>query len=199
MSFLEFFVHRYVMHRRSLPHWLYRCIPGFNTVFQNHAVLHHGRYYKVFNHEDDPRGRKISIRLDLWIALLAGAIVWASTFRFSMVVGPVFASVALLHHLAWNCVHEEMHNPKRRWFARTRLYKFLAHYHWMHHKYPGRNYNVILPLADFVFCKYRRPDQTDIAQMRGIGIWGKADGHHGNTVQSTGWHKAGRTRSATPT
>jgi hypothetical protein len=171
MSLIEFFVHRFLMHRRSLPHCVYQCIPGFTTVFQNHAVLHHGRYYKVFNHEDDPLGRRTSIRLDLWIALVGGGLVWALTFPLDRVVGPVFASVLFLHHLAWNCIHKEMHNPKRPWFARTRLYKFLAHYHWMHHKYPGKNFNVVLPGADFLFGKYCKPSETDIAQMRAIGIW----------------------------
>jgi len=170
MSFLEFFVHRFVMHKRSLPRWVYKCIPGFTTAFHNHAVLHHGRYYKVFNHEEDPRGRTISIRLDLWIALVAGGVVWASTFWLTPVVGPVFLSVAFLHHIAWNWIHEEMHNPKPRWFSRTRLYRFLAHYHWIHHKYPGKNYNVIFPCADFILGKYRRPSEEDIAQMRAIGI-----------------------------
>jgi hypothetical protein len=170
LSFVEFFVHRFLMHKRILPRLVYRCIPGFVTVFQNHAVLHHGRYYKVFNHEDDPHGRRTSIRLDLWIALLGGGLFWAATYPLDPVVGPVFASVALLHHLAWNCIHEEMHNPRPRWFARTRFFRFFAHYHWMHHRYPGKNYNVVFPGADFVFGKHQKPSEADVAQMQAIGI-----------------------------
>ena len=170
MSFIEFFVHRFLMHKRLLPNFLYKCIPGFTTVFQNHHVLHHGRFYKVFNHEVDPQGRVISIRLDLWIALVGGGLIWALTFPLTRVFGPVLTSVAFLHHLAWNCIHEEMHNPRPRWFARTRFFKFFAHYHWMHHRYPGKNFNVVFPFADFILGKYRKPNKEDVAQMDAIGI-----------------------------
>ncbi len=170
MSFLEFFIHRYLMHKRVLPQRVYNHVPGLGTLFRNHAVLHHTHYYKVFNHEEDPVGRKISIRLDLWIALVGGALVWALTYPLSPVIGPAFASVLLLHHLAWNCIHAEMHNPKPRWFGRTRFFRFFAHYHWMHHRYPGKNYNVVFPCADFVFGKYLKPSAADVEQMRSIGI-----------------------------
>jgi Fatty acid hydroxylase len=170
MSFIEYFVHRYVMHKRTLPRWLYRVVPGMWSVFENHAVLHHGRYYKVFNHEDDPKGRTISIRLDLWIAVVGGVLVGLALLPLSIVAGPVFLTVILLHHLAWNLIHEEMHNPRPRWFRRLPFYKFLARYHWMHHKYPGKNYNVILPGADFLFGKHVKPTAADRAQMHAIGI-----------------------------
>jgi hypothetical protein len=170
MSFIEFFAHRYLMHKRTLPHVIYKFIPGLNRLFQNHAVLHHGRYYKVFNHEDDPQGRQISIRLDLWAPLIGGPLVWALTYPLSPLIGPAFVTVVVLHHFAWNLIHNEMHNPKPRWFGKTSFFKFFARYHWMHHKYPGKNYNIIFPGADFVFGKHVKPNASDIAEMRSIGM-----------------------------
>jgi hypothetical protein len=170
MSFLEFFIHRYMMHKRVLPRWLYRWLPGMGRVFENHAVLHHGRYYKVFNHEVDPKGRTISIRLDLWIGIVGGILVALALYPVSLVAGPVFLSVVLLHHLTWNLIHEEMHNPRPRWFRHLPFYKLLVRYHWMHHKYPGMNYNVVLPGADFLFGRHAWPTPDDRAQMRSIGI-----------------------------
>ena len=170
MSFIEYGIHRYLMHKRILPRLLYRFVPGLRTVFTNHNVLHHGRYYKVFNHEDDPDGRKISIRLDLWIGIVGGALVGLALYPLSVVAGPVFFSVILLHHLAWNLIHEEMHNPRPRWFARLPFFRFLQRYHWLHHKYPGKNYNVIFPGADFVFRKHAKCTPEDRAQMQAIGL-----------------------------
>jgi hypothetical protein len=170
MSFIEYGIHRYLMHKRLLPHWLYRIVPGLGTVFTNHNVLHHGRYYKIFNHEDDPHGRKTSIRLDLWVGILGGVLVGLALYPLSVVAGPVIVAVVLLHHLAWNLIHEEMHNPRPRWFARLRFFRFFVRYHWMHHKYPGMNYNVIFPGADFVFRRHAKPTADDRAQMHAIGI-----------------------------
>jgi hypothetical protein len=170
MSFIEYFVHRYLMHKRVLHRWIYKGIPGLGTVFQNHAVLHHGKYYKVFNHEEDPVGRKISIRLDLWISVLGAILVGIALYPITLIAGPVLLTVVLLHHLAWNLIHEEMHNPRPRWFGRTGFFKFFARYHWMHHAYPGKNYNVILPCADFFFGKHARPTAKDRVNMRAIGL-----------------------------
>jgi hypothetical protein len=170
MSFIEYAIHRYLMHKRLLPRWLYRIVPGLGTVFTNHNVLHHGRYYRIFNHEEDPLGRKTSIRLDLWVGILGGALVGAALYPLSVVAGPVIVAVVLLHHLAWNLIHEEMHNPRPRWFARLRFFRFFVRYHWMHHKYPGMNYNVIFPGADFVFRRHAKPNPEDREQMRAIGI-----------------------------
>ena len=46
MSFIEYFVHRFLMHKRVLPRWFYKWVPGLGQTFTNHHVLHHGRYYK---------------------------------------------------------------------------------------------------------------------------------------------------------
>jgi hypothetical protein len=170
VSFLEYFIHRYLMHKRPLPGLLYRWLPGLSALFSNHNVLHHGRYYKVFNHEEDPVGRTISLRLDLWIGLVAGVLIGLALYPLSLVAGPVFLTVVLLHHLAWNLIHDEMHNPRPRWFGHSWFFRFFARYHWMHHKYPGKNYNVVLPCADFVFGKYARPTAVDRSEMRAIGI-----------------------------
>jgi hypothetical protein len=171
MSFIEYFVHRYMMHKRVLHRWIYKGVPGLGTVFMNHAVLHHGKYYKVFNHEDDPAGRTISIRLDLWIGVVGAILLGVALYPLSPVAGPVLLTVVLLHHLAWNLIHEEMHNPRPRWFSRNRFFKFFARYHWMHHEYPSKNYNVILPCADFVFGRHARPSARDRVKMRAIGLY----------------------------
>jgi hypothetical protein len=198
MSFIEYFVHRFLMHKRILPLWCYTCIPGLGTTFTNHHVLHHGRYYKIFNHEEDPTGRRTSIRLDLWVGVLGAALVGLALYPLTAVAGPVFVCVILLHHLAWNLIHEEMHNPRPRWFAHTRTFQFFVRYHWMHHRYPGRNYNVVFPGADFLFRRHARPTAEDRLHMRAIGIGREAPApepapscsvvtginheHHGDTV-----------------
>lgn len=69
---------------------------------------------------------------------------------FSWQCALIFVGVVVFHHWAWNKIHLEMHKPEQRGFSKWPIYKFLARYHWMHHKYPDKNFNVVFPFADYV-------------------------------------------------
>jgi sterol desaturase/sphingolipid hydroxylase (fatty acid hydroxylase superfamily) len=77
-----------------------------------------------------------------------------------------------------------MHKPEERVFKNWSAYKFLAEYHWLHHRYPNKNFNVVLPFADYVLGTCARPKQADLDCMReqlyGIGAskqpyWGSTN------------------------
>lgn len=164
MSFVEHFAHRHLMHRQG---WLHRWSP---KVYDRHAILHHRTYFKVFNDEPDEFGRNVNIEFEFLpsgpIALVMAAAVWPLSHASSwMVLAAVTA-----HHLIWNLIHAEMHNPRGRFFSEWPLYRILARYHWMHHRYPGKNYNVVVPLADFVWGTFLMASARDISQMEQIGL-----------------------------
>ncbi len=168
MSFVEHYVHRNFMHRKSPIHlW-------FPRVFENHAVNHHRKYFKLFNFEPDEKGRHENIQLQVLPSLPLALLLAGVAACFSWRSGLMFLAAVLVHHLIWNLIHQEMHNPNQRFFAHWGVYKFLARYHLMHHRYPGKNFNVVVPLADFVFGTYAFQNAKDRLSMIQYGLWNPA-------------------------
>ena len=95
------------------------------------------------------------------IAVLMATISWQGAMTLLIVVG--------LHHFIWNQIHMEMHKPEKRFFSTWSAYKFLARYHYLHHRYPNKNFNVVLPLADYVLGTHIRASKSDLEEMRRLG------------------------------
>ncbi|MEW6128746.1 MAG: hypothetical protein AB1757_17025 [Acidobacteriota bacterium] len=170
MSFAEHVVHRYMMHRKGLPRFIYKLIAYWGAIYEEHALLHHGKYYKTFNDEPDPEGKHLNLKLNVLLGFLFSLPFAGIIYFFSAVGSIIFVAVVIFHHFAWNIIHTEMHVPKPRFFSRLAIYKFLARYHYMHHIYPGRNFNVVLPFADFLLGAVRRPSEKDRLGMEAIGL-----------------------------
>ncbi len=82
----------------------------------------------------------------------------------------MFIAVVTFHHWVWNKIHLEMHKPEQRKFSHWPVYKFLARYHWLHHKYPNKNFNVVFPLADYLLGTSVQASSSDIEQMKKLGL-----------------------------
>lgn len=167
MSFIEHQVHRRLMHRK---HMLSGRLPALKKVFEHHAILHHGHYHQIFYDEPVPQGQDRHLRLSmkegvleaLPISILMTIISWQGAMIFLMIV--------CLHHFIWNQIHLEMHKPEKRFFSHWSIYKFLARYHYLHHRYPNTNFNVVFPLADYVLGTHSRPSQSDLEEMSRLGF-----------------------------
>ncbi len=168
MSFIEHQVHQHLMHRNFVS----KFIRSLKKVFEHHAYLHHGQYYKVFSDDPLPPGDDRGIRLRIiegFFEVLPGALIIAI---ISLKGAIIFEMVVCLHHLIWNHIHLEMHQPVRRFFSDWPIYKFLARHHYMHHKYPGKNFNVILPIADYVMGTHVSASKADLEAMCQTGLFG---------------------------
>jgi hypothetical protein len=143
-----------------------------------HAVEHHTQYRKSFHDEPLPPGEDRGIRLNLWEGLVESlplslalwglsAITGYSTFLVGACVWPM---VVALHHTIWNQIHLEMHKPEGRFFKNWAAYKFVARHHFLHHRYPDKNFNVALPVGDYIFGTVARPTAADWQAMRAEGI-----------------------------
>lgn len=174
ISFAEFAIHRHLMHRQRLPAWVYKVLPDLRNQFKNHAVLHHGTYYREFDHEPDPAGKTFNIRI-LWgdslrLIITFSPILVGLWFFVSQVSSLTFLAMILLHNLLWGVVHMQMHVPREdAWFAKTGYFRFISRHHFMHHRQTGKNYNVVLPFADFVLGRVavRRP--SDVRELLRLG------------------------------
>lgn len=163
MSFVEHQVHQRLMHRRS--------IPRFKRTFEAHAIVHHKHYSNIFSDHPVPPGEDREIRLTvrkapikaLPFALIIALISWKGALILPVVV--------TVHHWLWNKIHLEMHKPERRKFSNWAAYKFLARYHYLHHRYPSKNFNVVFPFADFVLNTHVRANYADLKAMHEEGLF----------------------------
>lgn len=153
MAVVEYVAHRWPMHSRPIGRF-------FKIPFRNHAVLHHGRYYRrSFTHDPDPASEIISMRMSV-LEHAAAAAVLAVPFGFlvSWVGAACFMAVVVAHAAVWTAVHVEMHMPEGRWFSRTRLYRYIRDFHHAHHLHPGKNFGAVFPpLMDRLFGTYHPP------------------------------------------
>lgn len=174
LSFAEHAIHRHVMHRKRFPAWVYRALPDLKAQFHNHAVMHHGTYYKRFDHEPSDEGKYFNLRIlvpdTVRILIAFSPILLALAMFVSTVSAVVILVMVIGHNLTWNAVHMQMHIPERKaWFRNTATYRFLARHHFMHHQRTGRNYNVVLPIADFILGSATKPRISDVREMLRLG------------------------------
>ena len=97
------------------------------------------------------------------MALVLALFSWKGAL---ILIGTVTA-----HHWIWNKIHLEMHKPEQKPFSNWPIYKFLARYHYLHHKYPDRNFNVVFPLADYILGTHANAREADLQSMRAEGLY----------------------------
>jgi len=151
-SLVEYVTHRYLMHRMRLARAL--GIKFLATLCFNHMALHHKRGYEHDDHEEDDHLSHILIAA-AFVGMPLVPVVWLID-PFTVAVGAVFTVV---YSIGWWLVHLEMHRKEGRFFARNAIFRYLERRHQLHHKYPNTNYNVVLPLWDWILGTYHVPDE----------------------------------------
>lgn len=172
ISFVEFQIHRHLMHRKRLPKWVYRVSAYILETFEAHAIRHHGIWYKEFDYEPDPQGREFNLDITLSETLVMivclspvlGLFLWFFPWGCAVLLG-----VTLLHNQLWNLLHRQMHIPKDVFFRDWKLFHYLARHHFMHHRQTNRNYNVVFPLFDYIFRSVAKPELGDVREMLRLG------------------------------
>lgn len=169
MSVIEHQVHARLMHKK--PRFsLTKNLRVRNKIFTSHAVEHHRQYRKVFHDDPVPHGEERGIKLNLREGMVEALPVTLVLAPFSIMGAFMFPVVVFLHHTIWNQIHMEMHKPEGRFFANWAAYKFVARHHFLHHRYPDKNFNVAFPVGDFIFGTIARVTDKDREAMRAEGI-----------------------------
>jgi len=169
MSLVEHQVHAKLMHRKP-KFFLFRNLRARTKIFTSHSLEHHVQYRQEFHDEPLPPGEDRGIRLNLREGLIESLPIALVLSLFTTIGAMMFPIVVVLHHLTWNFVHLEMHQPKGRFFGKSRLFKQLARHHYLHHRYPAKNFNVFLLIGDYVFGTMAKPTAEDWAEMRRQGL-----------------------------
>lgn len=155
VSLAEYCAHRWLMHKQTIE------------AFHFPHALHHGRYYRRFDYEPELRGRYLNLRIG-WLDTILACLMASPLALVSLRGYGILFALALCQRWTWNAIHSEMHLNEGRWFASWRVYQWLAHHHFLHHRHTDRNFNVTLPLMDLLFGTRARETGRDRSVWRAI-------------------------------
>ena len=165
-SFFEWTLHRYIMHR---PLWKFR------YPFESHALIHH----RVFKADDtyhliNPKDAK-TIPMAWWngpvlvaVGILPFIVAAALLGHWWLLAGAVVASAG--YYGTYEYIHWCMHLPKKRNLERSGIFFRLNGHHLLHHRYMGKNFNVVLPLADLFLGTLLLRSPLHFKQARGPAV-----------------------------
>jgi hypothetical protein len=165
-SFFEWTLHRFVMHRP---------VGKFRYPYESHTRVHH----RVFRADEtyhliDAKDAK-TIPMAWWngpVLVAAGLLPFALaawlTDRWGLLCGA--APVCAVYYAIYEYIHWCMHLPKRRQVERSGIFFRLNGHHLLHHRYMGKNFNVVLPFADLCLGTLLLRSPIHFKQVRGPSV-----------------------------
>lgn len=165
-SFFEWGLHRFLMHKR---------VRIFPYPFEAHALVHHRLFKADFTYHVQRAEDEAEIPMAWWngpalvvVASLpfVGAAAWSGSWW--LLGGGALALAG--YYGAYEYLHWCMHKPKRRRVERNGLFFRLNGHHLLHHRYMGKNFNVVLPFADLCLGTLLRRSPVRFAQATGPSI-----------------------------
>lgn len=165
-SFFEWILHRYIMHRP---------LGKFRYPFEAHTLVHH----KVFRadhtyhliHDKDAK----TIPMAWWngpVLVAAGVLpftgVAACIGHWWLLAGALLACGG--YYATYEYIHWCMHLPRKRNLERSGIFFRLNGHHLLHHRYMGKNFNVVLPLADLFLGTLLLRAPVHFKQARGPSV-----------------------------
>jgi hypothetical protein len=144
-SFFEWALHRYLMHRPVGP---------FTYPFRAHALVHHRIFRADHSYHLCDEKDKHTIPMAWWngpVLIMIGLIPFTAAAWYFAEWG-LLAGAALTfsgYYGVYEYLHWCMHLPRKRGLERSGLFFRLNGHHILHHRYMHKNFNVVLPLADF--------------------------------------------------
>jgi hypothetical protein len=171
--FAEWALHRNVMHRR---------LRGFSYPFKAHALKHHRLFKADFSYHLQDGKVKKKIRMAWWngvaIAVILGIPFYLVTYAVALcgdvvaakIIGWTSLGIFLGYYATYEYLHWCMHEPKNRMVERLKIFQWLNGHHILHHKSQDSNFNVVLPLADWVLGTLLLRARREFNQVRGLAV-----------------------------
>ncbi len=165
-SFFEWTLHRFLMHAP---------LGKFRYPYETHALTHHRIFradetYHLVNEKD-----KWTIPMAWWngpalVAMCALPFVVISMFlqKWGLLAGSCVAFVG--YYTTYEYLHWCMHLPKNRHLETSWFFYRINGHHLLHHRYMNKNFNVVLPLADFVLGTLLARSPVKFKQARGPAV-----------------------------
>jgi hypothetical protein len=188
VSFMEYSIHSQLMHKMRFITWLKRVLHNhpllrerlvayFLEVLTHHRDFHHVECYRTtFDHAEDKNCLASINQGSVQNELLLMLPLWGPLLYFAPLGGCILVAVLTLHALLFTAFHEEMHEPQgTRWFSRYQpfraIYLYIARFHWLHHRYPGKNFSGLFPpVFDWLFGTMAKAAPEDLGEMERIKL-----------------------------
>jgi hypothetical protein len=131
-------------------------------MFTAHTLVHHQlcKHDDTFHVHDEEQEEALTFQwwggpLLIAINLIPWAVAWwalhaAMPLSFFVVCLATVVVTFGLYYAAYEGFHYLMHRPAIAWIERSRAFRFIERHHRIHHAEMGKNFNVVLPLADLV-------------------------------------------------
>jgi hypothetical protein len=154
VNLVEYFGHRYVMHRRR---------PGLGLVYERHACQHHVFFTDRHMEFDSTRDFKVVLFPPVLVTFFLGAVGtpivvllgWLATAN----VAYLFGATVVAYFLNYELLHFAYHLPLDHWTARLPGMASLRRLHTLHHDQAlmsTHNFNITYPIADLLFGTLKR-------------------------------------------
>lgn len=145
-SFCEWVLHKFVMHKP---------LGKFTYPYTAHTKTHHRQFraneaYHLIDSEKQSKGK---IPMAWW-----NFLVFIAVFPLPFVIPAVLWENWLIwfgaflavgcYYVIYEYIHWCFHLPKERRVEMCWLFRRLNGHHLLHHRYMGKNFNVVFPLAD---------------------------------------------------
>lgn len=168
-SFAEWGLHRHIMHRPfRILFWI------LTYPFKSHALVHHTLYKADETYHAQPGDNGEKIPMAWWNSFVIIAIGCSLLTWYFWFFGWKWLPLAILTMFAYYGVYERMHwcmhLPKARRLEQSWVFIKLNGHHLLHHRYMHKNFNVVLPLADFFLGTLLRRSPVAFAQARGPAV-----------------------------
>jgi hypothetical protein len=167
-SLFEWLLHRFIMHRPFF---------GLTYPFRTHAQTHHRIFKADLTYHLQDEKDLWTIPMAWWNGPLIISIGSLPFLAASIIFGNYLIVITVLvlfsaYYGTYEYLHWCMHLPlaKRRVIERFWIFYRLNGHHLLHHRYMGKNFNVVLPLADLLFCTLLVRSPVKFAQARGISV-----------------------------
>ena len=124
---------------------------GFNYAYKAHTKVHHNvfKYDKTYHSQNQEDVK--TIPMAWWNGIVISILAGLPMFVFGYKMFLLTVTVSLCYYGVYEFIHWCMHLPKRRNVEYRWWYKKLNGHHLLHHRYMYKNYNVVLPFADWLF------------------------------------------------
>ncbi len=143
-SFMEYAEHRWLLHKMRVANSLES--DSLRQMCRNHMKLHHGRDYEHDEHHYDDNPLQLAI-----VGFIPSVLVAYFVHKIDPFAAKLFIVYGAAYGMLFYVLHLEMHLRRGWFFSRMVLFQKLDKRHRDHHAEPNSNYNVVLPLFDWIF------------------------------------------------
>ena len=146
----EWVYHRYWLHRPWLPPQMFTA----HTLVHHQLCKHEDTFHVTEEEQEEALafqwwGGPVLVGINMVPWAIAALLLRGTSFPGWVVTG-VIGAMIMLYYFAYEGLHHLMHKPTIPWIERAAFFKFIKNHHRLHHVYMGKNFNVVLPLADLL-------------------------------------------------